>query len=250
MTVAIIQARMGSSRLPGKVLLDIVGVPMLGHVVTRARRASTLDHVLVATSRAAPDNPIVEFCSARGIDCFRGSEEDVLDRYHSAAASAGADVVVRLTADCPLLDADVIDEVVGVFREGGADYVANILRCTYPDGLDTEVFSRAALERAWGEARLRSEREHVTLYLRKHPDRFRQRNVTADHDWSALRWTVDEPRDLEFVRAVYNKLGTMDFGWRDVLALLDADPALTELNAGIERNAGLRKSLREDGVVE
>lgn len=249
-TVAVIQARMGSTRLPGKVLEDVAGEPMLARVVERARGARTLDRVVVATTTAPADDAVAAFCAERGYDIFRGSEDDVLERYHGAAVAFGARTVVRLTADCPLLDPGVIDEVVSVYHAGGYDYVANILECTFPDGLDTEVFSREALGRARGEARLRSEREHVTPYIRNHPELFRHRNVRGDEDWSALRWTVDEPRDLAFVRAVYERMRDREFTWRDVLELVRAEPELGQVNAGIERNEGYRRSLERDTTVD
>jgi len=249
-TVAIIQARMASTRLPGKVLVDIAGKPMLYQVASRARQARTLDLVTVATSDGQADDAVAHFCAEVGIPCFRGSENDVLDRYYQAVKRFNADVVVRLTADCPLLDPLVIDKVVQAFHKGDFDYVSNVLECTYPDGLDTEVFWRTTLERAWHEARLTSEREHVTPYIYKHPEMFRLGNVRNGHDLSALRWTVDEPRDLAFVRAVYSHFGTSSFGMQEVLDLLRERPELSCMNAGIERNEGYQKSLQEDQVIK
>jgi spore coat polysaccharide biosynthesis protein SpsF len=245
-TVAVIQARMASSRLPGKVLVDLAGEPMLQHVVRRAAWAATLNSVVVATSTAPSDDPVVRFCKNRGVAVFRGSLEDVLDRYYRASELFAADAIVRLTADCPLLDPRVIDRVVRVFLQGDYDYVSNVLECTYPDGLDTEVIGRAALERCWREARLKSEREHVTPYIYKHPDRFKVCNVRHSEDLSAYRWTVDEPRDLEVVRVILGRLGRRKFGMDDIVALLRAEPGLLELNKDIRRNAGYLKSLQED----
>src|SRR5215470_15506655 len=164
--VAIIQARMGSTRLPGKVLLDIAGQPMLGRVISRVCRAKTIEQIVVATSTAAADDAVSAFCAERGIVCFRGSETDVLDRYYQAARLVQAKTIVRITADCPLLDPEVIDLTVSRFLEGGWDYISNVNPPTFPDGLDTEVFSFAALERAWREATSVTHREHVTPYLR------------------------------------------------------------------------------------
>jgi spore coat polysaccharide biosynthesis protein SpsF len=244
---AIVQARMASTRLPGKVLLDIVGsMPMLAVVLDRARRAGTVDEVIVATSDSTGDDPISDLCRRAGTRCFRGSEDDVLDRYYRAAAWAKADVIVRLTADCPLLDPAVIDLVVSSFNAGTDDYVSNTLERTYPDGLDTEVFSFGALARAWSEAGLTSEREHVTPYIWKHPDRFRIRNVASPVDLSAHRWTVDTPQDLQLVRAVYERIQRTVFGMADVVRLLETDPQIRALNAGIATNEGYERSLRED----
>jgi len=164
--IAIIQARMGSSRFPGKTLADLAGRPMLSRVVERVSQSRAIDKVVVATSIAVGDDPIAEFCAKEGVLCFRGSEDDVLDRFYRAAKEHGADVVVRITADCPLIDAAVIDRVVERFQSGDCDYASNVLHYTYPDGLDTEVFSMAALAEAWREAKKPSEREHVTPYLR------------------------------------------------------------------------------------
>ncbi|MCL5958534.1 MAG: glycosyltransferase family protein [Chloroflexi bacterium] len=248
--VAVIQARMGSTRLPGKVLAEVAGVPMLWHVVNRARTARYVDLVLVATSREPADDAIAAFCARNGIECFRGSESDVLDRYYEAAREYQAEIVVRLTADCPLLDPEVIDDVIYSFREYPADYASNVRECTFPDGLDTEAFSFDVLEQAWREARLKSEREHVTPYIRNHPELFYLVDLHYDEDLSALRWTVDEPRDLEFVRAVYSHLGASSaFGMEEVLDLLRERPEISEINAGIGRNEGYQKSLREDGMI-
>ncbi len=245
-TVAIIQARMGSSRLPGKVMQKIAGLPMLSHVVARARKASLLDQVIIATSTHASDNAIAGYCFWHDIACFRGSETDVLDRYHQAAQHANADVVVRLTADCPLHDAQVIDSVIAAFGRGTFDYVSNIDPPTYPDGVDTEVFTTAALERAWREARLPSEREHVTPYLRTGQAGFRTANVAQANDASHLRWTVDELADLAFVRAIYHAMHTSHFGMNDVLTLLRDNPHLHQINGQIPRNLGYLRSLEAD----
>lgn len=245
-TIAIIQARMGSSRLPGKVMADLAGEPMIQRVVSRAQQAKRLDAVMVATSDHPSDAQLAEHCRQLGVACVRGSEGDVLDRYYHAAVSAEADVIVRLTADCPLLDPHVIDQVVASFHQGGADYVSNTLTCTYPDGLDTEVFHLEALSQAWKEATLKSEREHVTPFIHQRPQRFRLRNVAHPVDFSAHRWTVDEPQDLEFVRSIYACFTDDSFGMEDVLTLLHDRPELRQINAGFQRNEGYIKSLRED----
>jgi spore coat polysaccharide biosynthesis protein SpsF (cytidylyltransferase family) len=247
--VAIIQARMGSTRLPGKIMKDVAGRPLLAQVIRRARAARTLDRVAVATSDAPPDNIVETLCEDAGVPCFRGSEEDVLDRYYRAAERFEAGTIVRLTADCPLLDPEVIDRVVREFGGGEYDYMANIHPPTFPDGLDTEVFTRQALECAWREAVLRSDREHVTPFIWRQPDRFRLGNVTNTTDLSACRWTVDEPQDLEFVRLVYSRCDAGDlFGMEEVLRLLRAHPELQGLNTGLHRNEGYEKSIRADQV--
>ncbi len=248
-TVAIIQARMGSTRLPGKVLADVCGRPLLARVIERARAIQNVDRVVVATTAGDHDRSVLEVARQHGVDAFAGNEDDVLDRFYQAAKAYCAQMIVRLTADCPLLDPGVSGRVVAVFSSGAYDYVSNTLTRTFPDGLDTEVFSFAALDRAWTEAGLVSEREHVTPYIWKHPEHFRVANVSGERDLSEHRWTVDEPRDLEFVRAVYAKLGEGDFGMAEVLGLLASHPELSTVNAGITLNEGYLKSLREDRLV-
>ena len=243
MIVAIIQARMGSRRFPGKTLADVAGRPMLSRVVERVRQATLVDHVIVATSTARGDDSIAGLCRHEGIPCYRGSENDVLDRFYQAARQHGADVVVRITADCPLIDPGVIDQVVQRFRCGDCDYAANMLRYTYPDGLDTEVFSMAALERAWAEAKKPSEREHVTPYLRA--GGFRVVNVENERPSPGeQRWTVDHPDDMEFVRRVYRAFGgRSDFRYHDVLKVLKERPELAATQTETITNEGYYRSL-------
>lgn len=249
MIAAIVQARMGSTRLPGKVLMDICGYPMLWHVVNRVRQAQLLNAVLIASTTARKDDPIAAFCARERIPCYRGSRTDVLDRYYQAAKQLRADVIVRITADCPLIDPTVVDAVVEGYLEGNYDYVSNTDPPTFPDGLDSEVFSFAALERAWCEARLRSEREHVTPYIRKHPELFRIGNVAQERDLSGMRWTVDEPQDLEFVRAVQGYREGQSTDMVDVLDVLREHPELQKTDASIGRNEGYQKSVREDRQI-
>ena len=235
---------MGSSRFPGKVLEDLAGRPMLWHVVNRVRNAKSVDRVVIATTDRAVDDPIARFCQQEGVGCFRGSEQDVLDRFYQAAKENHADVVVRITADCPLIDPSVIDKVLARFARGDCDYACNIIRYTYPDGLDTEVFSFAALERAWREAGKPSEREHVTPYLRT--DKFRTANVESETPVSPdkYRWTVDHPADLEFVRKVYAAFShDGDFGFEEVFDLLKERPDLATIQAETITNEGYYKSL-------
>jgi len=250
--VAILQARMGSRRLPGKVLADIVGHPMLWHIVSRVHAMRRLEQVVVATSDQPSDDAIAMYCAKSGFECFRGSVSDVLDRYYNAAKHYGADIIVRITADCPLIDPGVIDKVLDVYLEGNYDYVSNTLRCTYPDGLDVEVFSFDALQRAFQEARAPIDREHVTPHIWT-SGRYRVCNVESDVDLSPrnLRWTVDEPADLEFVRNVYAYLWSERqlFGLADVLQLLDQKPELTEMNRGIVRNEGYFRSLLAESLM-
>jgi spore coat polysaccharide biosynthesis protein SpsF len=235
-TVAIVQARMGSTRLPGKVLLDLAGRTMLARVVRRVSRASLVDDVVVATTTLPDDDPIVDECHRLSVSCFRGSPLDVLDRFHRAAVASRADAVVRITADCPLVDPEVIDRVIRAFLDGRPDYAANVLRRTYPRGLDTEVMTAAALARAWREATEPYQRTHVTPYLYQHPEAFRLLSVTGGQDLSHGRWTVDSEQDLEFVRAVYGRMDGGDaFSWHEVCRLLAEQPSLAELNRHVRQ---------------
>lgn len=273
--VAIIQARMASSRLPGKVLLGIDGEPMLAHVVTRARLALLVDRVAVATTSETSDNPVAEFCAAQGYHCYRGSQYDVLDRYYQAARQYEANVIVRITADCPLLDPALVDQTIAYFlgEEGGQpaytatpecpypwDFAANRLPPpwgrTYPIGLDSEVCSFQALERAWREASQPHQREHVMPYLyeyspvadsrqlaaynspaksnQDHPQ-FRALLVNHPEDFGALRWTVDTAADLELVRRIFTHFHPRrDFTWLEVLEYYQSEPALAQINADIQ----------------
>ncbi|NQU24678.1 MAG: glycosyltransferase family protein [Candidatus Nealsonbacteria bacterium] len=233
---AMIQARMASTRLPGKVLADIAGRSMLARVCDRVRQAETVDRIVVATGDGPSDAPVVECCRQMAVACFRGSEADVLDRFDRAAKEFRSEVVVRITADCPLIDPAVVDEVVRAFlreREGptGCDYASNTLRRTWPRGLDTEVMTADALADANRLATEPHERTHVTPYIYQHPERFRLLPVTGREDYSDRRWTVDEPEDLDLIRAVYERLGGQTApGWKDVRRVLADEPALARLN--------------------
>lgn len=239
--VAIVQARMGSSRLPGKVLMDIEGQTMLARVIHRLRRASSLDEIVVATTLQKADETIIEECNHLEVYTFRGAEEDVLDRYVQAANASEAQVVVRITSDCPFVDPQLVDQVIGMFLDAHPDYASNTLVRTYPLGLDVEVMTQAALIRAWRQASEPYQRVHVTPYIYEHPELFQLLSVTATVDYSPYRWTVDTLEDLGFARAVYARLGNTDtFTWQDVVRLLDQEPSLTELNRHIRQ-----KSLQE-----
>ena len=236
--IVIIQARMSSTRLPGKVLKEIAGRPMLAWVVERARKAQTITDVIVATTTESSDDPIVGFCAEMGYACTRGSLNDVLDRFYQAARAHRADVIVRVTADCPLIDPAEIDHVVREYKRSGVDFAANRLPPPFgrtdPIGLDTEVCSFAALERAWREAKEPYQREHVMPYLYEERGRFKVLRVDHDPDYGDLRWTVDTPQDLELVRVIFERMaGRADFGWLAVLELFQREPELARLNAGV-----------------
>lgn len=238
-TVAIVQGRMASSRLPDKILKDIDGKPMLAWVVDQASKARRIDQVVVATTTDESDDAVEAFCQARGIACYRGSLLDVLDRFYQAARLFHADTVVRFTADCPLLDPQLVDEVLNQFFNSGADFAANRLpppfTRTYPIGLDTEVASFAALERAWNEASAKHDREHVMPYLYEEEGRFKVVRVEYAQNYGWMRWTVDTAADLELIRAVASRLhGRPNFTWKDVLAIFEREPELTQINSNVQ----------------
>jgi len=237
--VAIIQARTGSTRLPGKVLEDLAGEPMLARVVDRTRRAKTLDATVVATTIQPVDDAIVRLCKERGWPFFRGSEEDVLDRYYHAASAFRANVVVRITSDCPLIEPEIVDRVVNEFLSHypEVEYVSNSLQRTFPLGLDVEVMSFGALKKAWQEDNNPAWREHVTPYIWHHPQKFKIRNVANDMDYSHMRWTVDTIEDLTFVRKIYNYFQNDTFSWREVLHLLEMHPEWLEINRHVQQKA-------------
>ncbi len=236
--VAIVQARMGSTRLPRKVLKDLGGATVLERVLNRVRRVALADGVLVATTSQPADNAIVSECRRLAVDVFRGSETDVLDRYYNAAQQARADAVLRVTADCPFVDPVLLDELLRSFLAHRPDYASNCLVRTYPCGLDAEIITHAALSRAWREAILSHQRAHVTPYIYENPSKFQLLSVTAEEDWSKFRWTVDTAEDLEFARAVYLHFRNKDdFGWRDVLSLLSSFPVLAQINQHVRQKA-------------
>lgn len=242
--VAIIQGRMASSRLPGKVLMEIDGEAMLGHVVQRARQAKTIDEVVVATTTEPEDAQIEKYCQEHDIPVYRGSLNDVLDRFYQAARIYRAGAVVRLTADCPLLDPGVVDHTVEVFLQTGVDFAANRLpppfKRTYPIGLDTEVCTFSALEQAWREATAPYEREHVLPYLYDVDGRFKIIRVDYEQDYGDRRWTVDTPEDLELVRQIFDRLeDKKNFTWLDVLAIIAAEPELALINGQIQHKTFL-----------
>ncbi len=247
-TVAIIQARMGSTRLPGKILKPILGEPMLARMIERVKLTKKLDAVVVATTDKPEDDATAELIQRKRVEVFRGNEADVLDRFYKAAREASADVIVRLTGDCPLHDPAVIDEVIEHFLANQLDYTHT--PTNYPEGLDTEVCMFAALERAWKDAKLPSEREHVTLYIRNHPELFRvdKEWTSGNGDYSAMHWSVDTQEDFDFVTKIYEQLYPKNpsFNKDDVLALLAEHPEFLEVNKGGTGYEGLAKSLKED----
>jgi spore coat polysaccharide biosynthesis protein SpsF len=245
--VCIIQARMSSTRLPGKVLLPLAGRVVLAHVLERLSYCSTLSDVVVATSDDASDDVLAQWCHDHGVQVFRGSLNDVLDRFYHCALIHHAQAVVRITADCPALDPTLVDEVVRGFQASAHDLY--YLGGEFPDGLDCAVFSFSALKRAWREAKLPSEREHVGPYVVNHPEWFRIGYLDKFKGLAHHRWTLDEPRDLVFLQSVFERLQRLDgrpFLAQNLLDLLQREPDLLQTNDGIVRNEGLIKSLAAD----
>ncbi len=231
---------MGSTRLLGKVLMDLGGQSALGRVVRRLGRAKLLHQIVVATSVASGDDAVAAECARLQVPCFRGSEDDVLDRYYRAAQGWPSDAVVRITADCPLIDAEVVDQTIEVFLNSGADYSSNSQE-TYPLGISAEVFSVSALEQAWREASKEYEREHVTPFFYEHPELFRISSISAPGDYSRYRLTLDTGDDLQLMRAVYASFDNQDtMSWQDVVALLERRPDLAALNSHV-----VQKTLHE-----
>ena len=232
---------MGSTRLPGKVLKDLGGETVLARVVNRTRRATLLNEVVVATSVLPADDAIVQECELLNVACFRGDEADVLDRYYRAAQEFAADAVVRITADCPLIDPELIDATIRSGLDQKADYATNSLVLTYPRGLDVEMFTADALERAWSAASEEYQRIHVTPYLYENPKLFKVISIDDQTDHSQYRWTLDTAEDLEMIRAVYRHFGNRDnVRWNEVLDLMENQPELALLNSHVRQ-----KSLRE-----
>lgn len=239
-TVIIVQARMTSTRLPGKILKEVLQKPLLEYQLERLRRVRNTDELVIATTTNDTDLPIIDFCSRYHIKFFRGSEEDVLARYYLAASAHEASNVVRITSDCPLIDPDIIDQVIQTYMDNQAtvDYVSNTLIRTYPRGMDTEVFSFSVLEEAYRKALLSTEREHVTPYIYGH-DRFRIKQVTAHNDLSKHRWTVDTPEDYELIRRIIEAIYPVNpvFTMQDVVNLLEQHPQWVEINSSVEQKS-------------
>jgi len=246
MIIAIIQARTGSTRLPRKVLKEVCGKTLLEHEILRVKRAKLLNKIIIATTDKKEDDPIVEIAGKTGINFYRGSENDVLDRYYQAAKKHEASDIVRLTGDCPLIDPKIIDLVIEYYLKNKNlfDYVSNVRPATYPDGMDVEAFSFAALEKSWQAAKLISEREHVNAYIAKNLQIFRISNVENKKDLSHLRMTIDKEADWRLIFKIYSGLypNNHNFGLDDILAFLNKRPDLVKLNSDFMRNEGYFKS--------
>ena len=250
--VAIVQARMGSSRLPGKVMQGIMGKTMLWHIVNRIQNSGLIDEIIIATTSDKKDNEIADFAIKNNFNIFRGSEDDVLDRYYQTAKKYKADIIVRITGDCPLADPVLVDEVIQFYLDNDFDYASNTIKPTYPDGLDTEIFSFNVLEQAWEEADLQSEREHVTPYIKKHSEIFKLGNFENSTDLSHMRWCVDCDNDLVFIKEVFQRLYKKKqlFLMKEVLDLLKENPEFNEINRRNKRDERYFHSLKYDKKIK
>lgn len=248
MILAILQARVSSSRLPGKVLRPILGKAMLALQIERILRAKYIDKLIIATSNEPTDDALAQLSKEVGVECFRGSLNDVLDRFYQVANQYQPEHVVRLTGDCPLIDHAVIDKVIQFHLEGQYDYSSNTIKPTYPNGLDVEICRWPILKQTWEEAKLPSEREHVTLYIHHHAELFKLGSVENNTDLSKLRWTVDEPEDFMLVNDIYEYLypNNPQFTTRDILEYYSSNEMLQTINNHYQRNEGLAKSLVQD----
>ena len=246
-----VQARMGSSRLPGKVMKEVVGKPLLEHIIDRLNFSKEIDKIIIISGKGIENEPIKELCEKLNVDYFLGDENDVLNRYYQAAIHFNlfeSDSIVRITADCPLIDPVVVDQVISKHLKNIYDYTTNTLVRTFPDGLDCEVFTFPVLKDIWQKANLKSEREHVTLYIKNNPENYKLGNLEQNCDLSDLRWTVDEKEDFILIKKIYEYLYNEEkpFLMNDIVELLDNNPSLLEINNMYGRNEGLLKSLRED----
>jgi len=239
MTAAIIQARTGSSRLPNKVFKPLCGKPLIWHVVNRLKSSKKIQKIILATTQNKNDDVLENWANENDVNCFRGNENNVLDRYYQAALYFNVDTIVRITADDPFKDAEIIDQVIQLFTDEKLDFANNIVPPTFPEGLDTEVFSFLALEKAWKEAVDPYEKEHVTQYFYRHPDLFSQKSIQNKINLSYLRWTIDTLEDFNMAETVYNKLFTVKevFGMQDILCLLKDEPEIAQINSKVMRSA-------------
>jgi len=248
MTLAIVQARMGSTRLPGKVMADIGGVPMIRRLLDRLNAVPLIDDIVVATTTNQDDDVLAAWLNAAGIQTYRGSPDNVLDRFVQAAAGRQAELIVRVTADDPLKDPLIITQAINILKnDPSLDYVSNTIEPTWPEGLDIEVVRFSALQRAHREAILKSDREHVTTYIWNRPHVFKLHSMRWDRNLSHWRWTVDKPADLELVRQIFMQFADHPLvGYRAIVKWLERQPELLALNAGTVRNEGYLQSLETD----
>ncbi len=248
MNGCIIQARLGSTRLPQKVLLKLdENNSTLFYVINQLKNCKKLDKIVIATTNLDEDIIIEDFSKKINIPCFRGSEKDVLDRYYNCAKKFGFDIIIRVTSDCPLIDPEIVDKIIENFDSNNEDYISNTLKNTFPKGLDVEVFTFSALEQAWKESKLPSEREHVTLFLRNNL-KFKVKNYENIEDLSTIRCTLDRIEDLEFIREIVKRVSKRPILMRDIIDIIKQEPHLKKINQHIDPNEGMIKSKHEDEI--
>lgn len=234
-TSILVQARMGSERFPGKVLKESVGKPLLDHLIERLKQVKNVDSILVVTSNEVKDQPIVDLCDTLKVKVFRGNEENVLERYYYAAQMESPETIVRITADCPLIDPQIIDDVLHFYKMGNFDYASNTLNPTFPRGMDVEVFSKKTLEDTFRRAKMPAEKEHVTYYMYHHPEHFKLGSYEQPFNSSEYRLTVDTPADFELINKIFESLYPKPFKLSDILNLLKEHPDWTKINAHIKQ---------------
>mgnify|MGYP004001692335 CR=1 FL=1 len=243
-----IQARTDSSRLPNKVLKIIEGKPLLWHVINRAKQVKNIDQIILITTKREADKKLIDIANESKRLSFQGDMLDVLNRHYQCALKFNADPIIRITSDCALIDPVLTEEISEFFLSNNYDYISNTINPTYPDGLDTEIFSFIALKQAADKAELKSEREHVTSYIKNNPLKFKLYNYKNGQNYSNFRWTVDEEKDLEFVRRIYFEMSPKKiFSMKDILKIVFENPEIQKINSGIMRNEGYMKSLKNDG---
>lgn len=236
-TVAIVQARMGSNRLPGKVLMDLKGNSVLGHVIERLNSVPLIDEVVIATTTKSDDELIVEEAKRLNVSYYRGDEENVLSRYYEAAKLFNADTIVRVTSDCPLIDPEVTNNTIKLFYRGTFDYVSNTIDRSFPRGLDTEVFSIKSLETSFNKCYTEDHKEHVTPYIYQHPHLFNMGFYKGEENYSDYRWTLDTQEDYQLINEIYQHLYATGriFHWKEVIQLMLEKPELPFINAHVEQ---------------
>ncbi|OEH85483.1 hypothetical protein BHU72_05195 [Desulfuribacillus stibiiarsenatis] len=251
MNLCIVQARMGSTRLSGKIMMKLGDRPSIYHTYNRISKSKLIDNIVIATTTNSSDDILYEYCKEQSIPCFRGSENDVLDRYYSCAKENNAqnsDAIIRITGDCPLIDPIVVDEIIGFHEESKVDYISNTIVPTFPDGLDVEVLSFESLEYAWFHSKLASEREHVTPFIKKNTSLFKVNNYLNKCDWSHYRWTLDEIEDYRMLSCIFEHLYKENeiLKTEKIIEFLEHNPQIARINSSIGRDEGYQKSLKKD----
>jgi len=248
-STVMIQTRIGSKRFPNKVLAKIENVPMIVHVINRIKKIKKIEQIILITTRKEEDRILLKMAKNSGINGFAGDTLDVLNRYYQCALQYNADPIIRITGDCPLIDPSIVEKMLNFYMKNNYDYVTNIFPPTFPDGLDTEIFSFKTLQKIAHKAKLTSDREHVTSYIKNHPNEFRIFNYENKNDLSGLRWTVDEEIDLQLVRTIYAKMKPkIVFPMEIIMKMISKNPEILQINSRINRNEGYLKSLKKDKI--